>query len=84
MTYSDNVNGLWQWQCFGLIYAVALLAGLPVVAGWPGIAVGMVEMIGVIVAYLAICAAAAGALFGAVYVGVLAHNRPGTGYTRDK
>ena len=84
MTYSDNVNGLWQWQLFGLLYAVALLAGLPVVAGWPGIAVGLVELIGVFVAYMAICAAVAGILFGAVYVGVLAHNRSRTGIPEAK
>ena len=75
MTYSDNVNGLWQWQLFGLIYAVALLAGLPLVAGWPGIAVGIVELIGVFVVYLAICAAAAGVLFSVVYIGVFTHNQ---------
>ena len=79
MTYSDNVNGLWQWQwqwqLFGLIYAVALLAGLPLVAGWPGIAVGIVELTGVFVAYLAICAVTAGRLFGAAYIGMLVHNR---------
>ena len=71
MTYSDNANGLWQWQLFGLIYAVALLAGLPLVAGWPGIAVGIVELTGVFIAYLAICAATAGLLFGAAYIGVI-------------
>ena len=75
MTYSDNVNRLWQWQLFGLIYAVALLAGLPLVAGWPGIAVGIVELTGVFVAYLAICAITAGLLFGAAYIGVLVRNR---------
>jgi hypothetical protein len=75
MTYLNNVNGLWKWQLFGMVYAIALLAGLPVVAGWPGAAVGIVELIGVFVVYLAICAAVVGVLFGVVYVGVFAHNQ---------
>ena len=75
MTYLNNVNGPWKWRLFGMLYAVALLAGLPVVAGWPGVAVGIVELIGVFVVYLAICSAAAGVLFGVVYVGVFAHNQ---------
>ena len=80
MTYSDNTRGLWQWQwqLFGLMYAVALLAGLAVVASWPGVAVGIVELIGVFVAYLMICAAVVGLLFGAIYAGVLAYRRPWT------
>jgi hypothetical protein len=75
MTYINNVNGLWKWQLFGTVYAVALLAGLPVVAGWSSIVVGILELIGVFIVYLATCAAAVGVLFGAVYVGVFAHNR---------
>jgi len=75
MTYISNVNGPWKWQLFGMVYAVALLAGLPVVADWPGAAVGIVELIGVFVVYLAICAAAAGVLFGVVYIAVFTHNQ---------
>ena len=79
MTYINNVNGPWKWQLFGTVYAVALLAGLPVVAGWPSNVVGIVELIGVFVVYLAICAAAVGELFGAVYVVCLCI----TGHGRD-
>lgn len=75
MTYINNVNGPWKWQLFGMVYAVALLAGLPVVAGWPSTAIGIVELIGVFVVYLAICAAAAGVLFSVVYIGVFTHNQ---------
>ena len=84
MTYSDNMNVLWQWQLFALMYAVALLAGLPLVADWPGIAVGILELIGVFVTYLAICAAVTGILFGVIYICVLAHKRPRAGFTRSK
>ena len=69
MTYINNVNGPWKWQLFGMVYAVALLAG------WPSVAVGLVALIGVFVVYLVICAAAAGVLFGVVYVGVFVHNQ---------
>jgi hypothetical protein len=75
MAYLYNANRLWKWQLFGLLYAAALLAGLPAVAGWPGIAVGIVELTGVFVVYMAICAAAVGILFGVACVGVFVQKR---------
>lgn len=59
MTYLNTVNKLWKWQLFGLFYAVALLAGLPVAAGWSSNTVGILELIGICIVYLALCAVAA-------------------------
>ena len=84
MTNSNNINGSGKWQIFGVVYAAALLAGLPFVADWPGIAVGFLELIGVFVVYLVICAAATGVLIGMVYVSVYTYSRSLKGNTARK